>query len=469
MRAGGAKNKKSLGTKMNTCSTRARLGACSFLLATICSLGHAQTSNFEYRASLGAGHTDNIGRDDTNPTDETLAIAGLRFSFDAASRRTSADVVGALAYHDYLDDTFDAEFLGNLRADTAFALVPERFVWVLNDQFGQAPVDPFQPASPDNRQNINILTTGPDGYIGLGAQTRLRMSGRYSLSTYEVDPLDSTITAGELGLIRNLSDRSSVSINGRAQQTEYDDETLDADFDQRDLYLRYQAEGARTNIAIDAGYSELDRDAADSAEGGARFNLDLSRRISDSSILELSAARRFATAASEFASGGGIGNVGLGTTPGRQTADPFTLDEVGLSWTFRRSRTTFTTLGNWSRRDYEGIPTLNQKMRTFGLRVSRDLSPTTSLDLNASFGSADYADPSPDYDEKVAGLGFRWHLTRNLVLEAAYDFFGRDEDQTQASITENRFLVTLGWGRGEPRSGRLTPRFGVDPAPAQGN
>ena len=34
-------------------------------------------------------------------------------------------------------------------------------VWAA-DNFGQVLDDPFQPATPDNRENINYLTTGPD-------------------------------------------------------------------------------------------------------------------------------------------------------------------------------------------------------------------------------------------------------------------------------------------------------------------
>ena len=69
----------------------------------------------------------------------------------------------------------------------------------------------------------------------------------------------------------------------------------------------------------------------------------------------------------------------------------------------------------------------------------------------------------------TAGLGFVWRLSRNVVLEAAYDFYNRKSDTAETNIVENRMLLTLGWGRGEPRRTRVAPHFGVDSLQGAGN
>jgi hypothetical protein len=455
---------------MDISSTSARLVVRLIIAAGTLGIATAAgAQELEYRASLGAGYTDNVRRDPINEVDENLAIANLRFSYNASTRRVEADVLGDIAYHQYLSDTYDPELLGNAYADASFAVVPERFTWLVSDGFGQVLQDPFQPPTPNNNQNINYLTTGPDFFVGLGSQMRLRVGGRYSLATYEDDPFDSTTIGGEIGLLREISSRSVISLNGRVQDIKYAEELLNADFQQSDIYLRYESQGARTNLAVDAGYGVLDPEASAEDDSGPRFQVDASRLISESSILTLMGSRRFATAASEFASNLGQGNLGLSTAQGQQTFEPYTLDEVRLGWTYSRHRTTMSAYGDWSRREYESDPTLDQTLLSFALHATRELSSTTSLDFSAQFASSEYRPPAPNFDEVTAGLGFVWRLSRNVVLEAAYDFYNRKSDTAETNIVENRMLLTLGWGRGEPRRTRVAPHFGIDSLPGAGN
>jgi hypothetical protein len=469
--AGERKNKKiSLGANMDISSTRARLAARSIVAAAAFGLATAAgAQELEYRASVGAGYTDNVRRDPINETNESLALANLRFSYNANTRHVQADVLGDVAYTKYLSDTYDPELLGNAYGDASFSIVPERFIWLLTDGFGQVLQDPFQPPTPNNNQNINYLTTGPDVYVGLGSQMRLRVGGRYSLATYEDDPFDSTTLGGEIGLLREISDRSVISFNGRIQDIKYAEESLDADFQQSDIYLRYESQGARTNLAVDAGYGVLDPESSTENDSGPRFQVDMSRLISESSILTFMGSRRFATAASDFANNLGQGNLGLSTAQGQQTFEPYTLDEARLGWTYSRHRTTLSAYGDWSRREYESDSTLNLTLVSFALHATRDLSPTTSLDFSTQFTSSKYQPPSPDFDELTAGLGFVWRLSRSVVLEADYDFYNRKSDTTGGKILENRLMLTLGFGRGEPRRNRVAPHFGIESLPGAGN
>lgn len=422
----------------------------------------ASAANLDYRLSAGTGYSDNVTRVPTNEVDEQIAMGGVRFALDQQSARLDADVVGDVAYYDYLDDTYDSEVVGNVYADTAFSIVPERFIWALTDQFGQVLTDPFLPATAENRENINYFTTGPDFYVGLGTQTRLQLGGRYAITSYEDSDFDSTSTQGHVGLIRLLSDRSSVSLNGEARRLEYDDAALNADFDETEAYLRYAVAGARTNLSIDVGFTQIDRDAAEDSDDGLLLRLDISRRLSPSSIISLSGGREFSTAASEFAGDQGIVDTGLTTVHGIQSADPFTLDDATLDYSFRRNRTALGFYASWSDRSYEQSPVLDQKIVTYGARYSRELSQRTSLEVGASFAQVDYEPPNPDYDDMTADVTFAWRLSQTVTMELTYDYADRSGNVAATDYTENRIWLTIGYGRGEPRVTRTAPRFGVD-------
>lgn len=434
----------------------------------LCQAMPVTAGEFEYRFSAGSGYSDNPGHLATDEESTSFATASTRFSFYDRTPHVQADVVGDLAYYKYFNDLFDPELVGNVYAVGSFAIVPERFIWAVSDQFGQLATDPFLPIGPNNREDINTFSTGPDFIVGLGSQARLRVGARYSLYDYEDHAFDSAVTGGQLAVIRDLSASSSVSLNASVQQFEYDDETLNANFDQQDVYLRYEAEGGRTNLAINAGYSQLDRDAFAEKESGPMVRLDASRRISGSSVLSLEGGREFSTSAGAFASEQGGSYTGIGAAPGQQSADPFTQDHATFSWAYDRNVTGLTAAISWEDRTYDHDPVLDQTSMTLSARYRRDLSPTTTLSVSAAQVMVRYEPPAVDYDELAAGVAFTWRLSRSLALEASYDFSHRGKDVSFAGYSENRLWLSIGFGRGEPRRTRIPPAFGVDSATTPG-
>jgi hypothetical protein len=445
---------------MKTGKMRARLARA--ILATLICGTAASAAELDYRVSVGAASSDNVRRSRENEIDETIGIAQLQLSLDQRTNRVRADIFSDLAYYEYLDDTFDSEVVGNVYADTAFSLVPDRFIWSASDQFGQVLVDPLQPSTADNRENINYFSTGPDFIVGASWPVRLQFGGRYALTEYEDSPLDMSSTAAQVALVRSVSEGSSISLNGRIEQIEYKEQSLDADFDQLEAYLHYQVAGSRTNLSLDAGFAQLRRDFNDEKENGALLDVEMSRRLSGSSTLQLGAGRRFSTAAGAFIAEQGIGDGGIGGGSGRQTASPFTRDHVTLGWAFRRNRTGLYVDLSWTQRTYEGLEALDQSSVTFATRYSRDLSPRATLGLGVAYGSADYEPPAADNKDLTFRSTLTWRLTRNVSLEARYDFVDRNSTAPLTEYSENRFWVTIGYGHGEPRSQRSSPSFGID-------
>ncbi|HUQ10658.1 MAG TPA: outer membrane beta-barrel protein [Steroidobacteraceae bacterium] len=451
---------------MKTWLACARTGArCTVALAMTAAFGTsvpASAGDLDYRLGLGMGYSDNLGRrNDALKDDENIATAGLRFAFDEDTRRLHADVTGDVTYLDYLGDTYDSELVGNVSADAAFSIIEDRFIWNVSDQWGQVAVDPFSPTSPENRENINYLSTGPDVFFGLGPQFRLGLGATYSLVDYEDEPLDSATTGGRVSLVRVLSDRSALSLNGGVRDVTYDEEALDADYQQTEAYLEYRANGARTNVLLDAGWSEVDRDAASDAQSGTLMRVNVSRRISPSTILSLTGAREFTTTAGAFAVGQ---SSGIGSAPTQQSASPFTNDRLSFTYDFFRHVTSLSLTANWSKQTYEDQASLDARMTALGARWRRDLSPTMFLYVSAAYSKSEFPLETRNFDSTAFGTGLSWRLSRSLSLSVRYDREQRDSEEVLNRYTENRVLLSLEYGRGEPRSTRNSPRFGIDGA-----
>jgi hypothetical protein len=444
---------------------------CHVGAATLASLpllavgGMVGAAGLDYQLTAGGGYSDNIRRVDVDKESENIASAGLLFSFDKRSSRLYADLVGNFAYYDYLDDVFDDEVIGNFAGQARFAFVPERFEWLLADNFGQVLSDPFLPATPENRENINYLTTGPDLMFSLGSQTRLRLGARYSMTTYEDTEADSDSVLGEVELSRLLSSASSIGLVTRVQQIEYDEATLNADYDQGEVFLHYTAEGSRTLLSVDAGYTRIERDATTDTESGPLFRLDVTRRLTASTTASLSAAHQFTSAGSNFASTqSAADNIGLETAPGRQTVEPFTSDSVGLSWTFRRNRTSLSLSGSWDDHSYDNQPALDQTLTSATAAVRRELSPVMSLVVDGGYVRSAFEQGGGDYTEASGGVTFSWRLSQHVSLNATYDHVDRNSDLVIGDYTENRYWFYIGYGRGMPRATMQPHQFAVDAA-----
>lgn len=449
---------------MNTWLACAHVGVRVAVTSTIlCLAGSATAGELGYQLSLGAGHSDNVNQDPTNEVDQDIATAGLKFSFDQDSARLRADVVGDLSYYKYLDDAYDPDLVGTVSGSALFALLPDRITWAVSDEFGQALTDPFQSDTPTNRENINYFATGPDFITALGSQMRLRVGARYALADYEVTSFDSTSAGGQLALERILSDRSSVSLNGNLEHVKYDEASLNADFDHSELFVHYEGEGARTNLKVDVGYSQLDREVSADTESGSVFRVDASRRISPSSMLLLVAGHEFETSASLA---NDFGNLGVETAPGQQSAEPYLRDHVSLGWTFNRNLTGLGISAYWEQSTHEVHTSLDQTTTLYSANYRREMSPRASVQLTVARTGVEYENPSPSYDEQLASASFSWRLSRNLTINVKYDFTDRSSDDPTTDYTENRFWLSIGFGSGEPRSSRLAPTFGVD---SQGN
>ena len=138
--------------------------------------------------------------------------------------------------------------------------------------------------TPDNRENVNFLSTGPDFTIGLTARTSLQLSGRVSDTYYEERDTDSQGLSGSVALIRQMSDISSLSLNGSTSETDFDEEVF-SDF-RIDSGLSALADGhaSEPRLILDGGYNRVSQDdqfdlIEDDASGGLLARLEFSRAV----------------------------------------------------------------------------------------------------------------------------------------------------------------------------------------------
>ena len=149
---------------------------------------------------LGARYTDNVGRVDTNEESDTVGIAGVNFAVDVNRPRFGARAAADVRYQKYFDSTFDNDIQGGLDGTMSFAFVPQRLVWVVQDNYGQVSRNREVADNPANLSDINYFSTGPDLTLPFGARTSVQLSGRWSDAYFEDAEQDSETLSGSAAL-----------------------------------------------------------------------------------------------------------------------------------------------------------------------------------------------------------------------------------------------------------------------------
>ncbi|MFO7305180.1 MAG: hypothetical protein C0P74_006655 [Gammaproteobacteria bacterium] len=426
--------------KLHFCALARALAAC---LAGVLSCSQTAHAELQYGLGLGVGYTDNVLRD-RSEIDETIGIASIDAAWLEHTKRLDADVTVNLSYFDYLDETVDSEWYGTADGVIILGLVPERFTWIFQDTFGQVQADPFQPSTPETRENLNYFTTGPDIVLRFGASTYLQIFGRYSTVDYEQSLLDAERTGGGFVLGRRLSGLGELTLTGLAEDVTFDD-LPDQDFERQHVFLGYDVRGSRTEFRSELGYTWLELESG--RRGGALANIAISRRVSPSSSLTLSFGTRF-TDASESMRGGAV-RVGRGGEI-TASADPFENRWAGLSWDYTGNRTNFVIGVSWQDEDYEQQSEFDRTRLVYEARLTRSFTPTMEAGIRATRTDEEFDTTQFEADETQVAVDVNWRLGRAFGLTLTVDHTTRNAVGELGEFDENRAYLMLTY---RPRGG----------------
>jgi hypothetical protein len=429
------------------CGTRVRplrrsVFACCGWLLLWGAHTHAQAT---LDADLGVERSDNVTRVPTDEQSETVATARIGLGYEVMRPRVEGRIGADLQYRRYLDNTYDNEVLGGANALLNWSIVPERFLWVFEDNYGQIAGNRQLPDTPDNREDFNYFSTGPDISLPLGARTLAEVSGRWSDIYYEISPEGSQSALGRLGLVRLLSTESRASLNGSVEKIKYDEAAFE-DYRITEGYARYEGTSARTTLAIDAGYTRAER--GDGTSSGPLARLDLSRVITSRTTFTVQAGTEFSDTAQAFRLSQGARGVGPEDQDAVAAADVFRIYYAYLGLQTERERTSFNVTLYGHEEQHETDETLDRKRVGVGFGWTRHLSPRMDLSVRGDYGNEKFDVDDFAFDEWSAGAALGWRLTNSVSLRLSVDHFDGDGDGTTRDYEENRVYFGVRYTRG---------------------
>jgi hypothetical protein len=402
-----------------------------------------------YGVDVGVAESDNVTLVSSNKVSQTMAVADADFDYKQKSRRLDVDAKGNFTYLDYLQGAYGSQLVGRFDGIAHLAIIPERIVWVLQDDFGQAALDPFTPVTPTNLENVNYVSTGPDFALRFGANSYANVSARYARAQYATSPFNSNRLLGNVAWGLLLSARSSVSLNGDTERVMFENTVLNRDFDRTSGFVRYEVHGARTDLSADLGATTIRQNGTSTSGGLAR--VELARQLSSAAKLTVSVGRDLTDASTSFSNlqSGAIGVVG--TAPAPQTSNNYTSNYVSAGWRYERNRTTIALSGRWEKDRYSGEPLLDFTRSGAEFRVERKLTRALTAEVLGRYYKTDYAhslaasqNGTSNFDDESVAAGLTWRHGRGLEVKLRCEHSARLATGI-FGYRENRAILTVGY------------------------
>jgi len=415
----------------------------------------------EWSARIGAGliETDNVERTATDPMSDTIEEVSADVALHEQTRRIDADVLSNLQYLNFAHDIYPHEVVGNFIGSSTFAILPQEFEWVALDNFGQQQLDPTTAVTPANLENINYFSTGPNFLIALSPLLHAQVSARFSNVYYQTSDLDNNRGDASVALVRSLSATSNVSLNVAAERVLYQDSAANPDYTTQEAYVRYDTQGARSKLAVDLGYNDVQ--GLGSTGAGPLLHVGGSLVMSDSSRLDMSFGQDISDTSNLLRQLQGLSGIAVNASYLQAADDPFVNRYARLAWLFDRNRTHISfDVARYQERHLEDS-SLNQVRTQTDASVRRDLAPALTAAIGASYSNSTYSDSAASYHGLIASAALDWRFGRHLDVRAEYDRFDQHGDVTTNQFTENRIGLTVGWEVGSARPRGTLERNGT--------
>jgi hypothetical protein len=424
-----------VGQSMSTAEAGRFLAALMFIAA----VGVAQpciAAETELAVSTGLSYSTNIEKRDGGQA-ETAAVLGVDGKVERTGTWSRISATADVVYFSYLEGVFEDELLGRADAQADIFIVGERIKWVTTGSFGQIQVDPTLAVTPDNREDVRYLATGPDLRFQIGRNGFALLTGRFSQAAYEISELDGSRVATSVEVGRELSQGNKISLNAALDSLKFDQSVDFPDYDRTSAYVTYEGKGSRTRVAITAGVVNVD--APGDQQTNPLLEVGVTRDLTRSTSVSAFVGTRLTDATDSFRALAPVGAPpGANSGVNALTAATFRRDDVELQWRFSRSRTDLAVSVYWTEDTFSQNSNFDVERWDVRGTFKRQLMPSLSAELLLSFNEGTYRNfPLQDRGWLVSAE-FDFRLARKLSLVTRLEF----EERTAAiSFSDERLIL----------------------------
>ncbi len=401
-----------------------------------------QAANVTYRAGISYGMYDNINLV-SQPTEKEVSqglSVGLRVIEDSSN--LLANFNANFSTFNYKNDIAADRNYGQLLANVIWRIKPGHFEWVFNNNFTQSVIDPLASDSPSNRQNVNVISTGPNYILRLNPRNNLQLEARVENYNYQVYA-DNNRASTAIRWLHTINSAFVVSLNNESELARFDNETVNLDFQRNDLFIGANYTRGENVLLAEYGVSSIKNEYIE----------DIS---SDRYLLSITNSRT-RTSSVRFVYLNYLSNTGnqvLRLDPGDNGDGPpidTVANDVFVNEGYRIQYNKNITNGVigvnlfTDTRRYERSTALDIDYSGFSANIRWYLRRNSSFVLGYRQIETDYVDPGSlrEDADKIYSAQYRYSIKRNLSVGLLASQLERISTIDTRSYEDFRILITL--------------------------
>ena len=397
-----------------------------FICVPMLLLDTAGAKEFIPRLGLSAEKHTNILKTRDNEVGDTILTPYFGFLFAEQAPNVAASIDLEVRSERYADDTYDSQNLYSINSFVDWVILPNRFVWAVEDLAYSQRINVFDPSTPDNLQNFNVFTTGPDFVFSSGIYeglVKLRLGDVY----YSDSGADNQRIIGSASIKRFLTDYSLFGFNGAVSVVDFE-EDFRVNYDVGFLAAKYERELPYGTFELSAGVNWANHDDGveenapmaqlnfqyDGDGGVDVFKLAISTKYSDSALdaYDPLYSRLYDVGVNKLA------NVNETTGVGA-----FDSDRGEVGYTYNGQLIKLSLLAFFSKRDFfSGASEANVEQVGYGTGLSYQARENLSLWASYYLTDSDY----PTTDSYVKGttpsFGINYTVSDTVSLTMGISF-----------------------------------------------
>ena len=260
------------------------LQVCTGLFLMQCSGFSSAITELDISAYSNTEYTSNARRVTTDTKNDVIERLGLEVRLSEERKRFDANANFRLEQEYYLNDTFSEQT--NLTTGFGlfnFDIVEDFLDWRTSFTRTQTLSDPAEANTPDNREERNVLRTGPAISYRINPNSLFRFSTNFvQVENSDDTTADTKRIDGKASYSYQFNSITQFSLNGNYDEIiESDvDDPLQPDVDDEirniSLYLGMNRQFHRGNLSINAGQNQVRSDTRETVSGNF-FNVALER------------------------------------------------------------------------------------------------------------------------------------------------------------------------------------------------
>jgi len=184
-------------------------------------------------------------------------VGNLSLAETSLSYNTSLSA--QLASTQYLNEITADRTRANLKFNMLWSLRPKSIEWFFSDVFTQSTISSLVGDTPDNKQNVNVLRTGPNFKFRLGSRQRIDVEPRYENYRFELSNNNSRVNnTTRWFFIANPT--INLGFSHFIENTHFSDVTLNPNYSRNNIDAFISSNKGTTNINLGVGTTVIKGD-----------------------------------------------------------------------------------------------------------------------------------------------------------------------------------------------------------------